>query len=136
MCISLVFFDMWITSCWENILARCVSSLQGPHSAWPIKKFFLDYFHRGQFYKALMPKFIVQKANHWWWFYGSFQKSTSGFGAKPMPNFFPIFFTVLLYFPSLSSLPYTKVTPSLSPMLLPIGIGICVNSASMMCGWY
>ena len=32
---SLVFLDMWMTSCWENILARWVSSRQVPQSAWP-----------------------------------------------------------------------------------------------------
>ena len=32
---SFAFLDMWITSCWENILARWVSSLQFPHKAWP-----------------------------------------------------------------------------------------------------
>ena len=32
---SFVFFAMWMTSCWENILARCVWSRQGPQSAWP-----------------------------------------------------------------------------------------------------
>ena len=37
LCISFVFLDMWMTSCWENILARWVSSRQGPQRACPTK---------------------------------------------------------------------------------------------------
>ena len=32
---SLAFLLMWMTSCWRNILLAWVSSLQGPHRAWP-----------------------------------------------------------------------------------------------------
>ena len=51
LCISFVFLDMWMTSCWENILARWVSSRQGPQRACPTK------IKRIQFQKRLLDTF-------------------------------------------------------------------------------
>ncbi len=41
---SFVFWAMWMISCWENILARCVWSRHGPHSACPEAEFMNSYW--------------------------------------------------------------------------------------------
>ena len=68
---SFAFLDMWITSCWENILARWVSSLQFPHKAWP------ETVNIGQFVQSIpcsiKHSWNVPAQKEWKWLFTIFK---------------------------------------------------------------